>query len=258
MPEKLPKRIFVFGDSIVRGSSDLDANGGGSRMIKDNIEKIKKNLPDGIELVVVTKYRSDEEVQAVYDAGVRKLAENRALDLAKLAEKMPADIKWQMIGHLQRNKVKYIAAFVDCIHSLDSLRLLQEIDKQAKKHDRVIDCLLQIKIAEEESKFGLSLEEAKTLLESREYKQVQNVRVKGVMGMASFSSNTEQVRGEFQKLKNIFEELRKIFWIPSDFEDGMTREGNEFSVISAGMSSDYEIAIQEGSTMVRVGSGVFN
>lgn len=216
-------------------------------MIVDNIEKIKSSLPKGVELVIVTKYRTDEEVGEVYESGVRVLAENRAMDLARRAEVMPGDIRWQMIGHLQRNKVKYIAAFVDCIQSVDSLRLLVEIDRQASKHGRVIDCLLQIKIAEEESKYGLSVEEARGLLESGDFLAMKNVRIKGVMGMASFSDDEEQVRSEFRNLKKIFDELK------SDYFSG----DEEFVTISAGMSGDYQIAVEEGSTMVRVGSGVF-
>jgi pyridoxal phosphate enzyme (YggS family) len=198
-------------------------------------------------LVAVSKTRPVEAILKLYEAGQRIFGENKVQDLLTRYEALPKDINWHLIGHLQRNKVKYIAPFVTMIHAVDGLELLQEIDKQAKKNDRVIDCLLQFYIAKEETKFGLDYSEAEALLNSPEYAAMQNIRIVGVMGMASFVDDEAEVRAEFKSLKQIFEQLKKTFFV----------NNQEFKEISMGMSGDYEIAIAEGATMVRVGSLLF-
>ncbi|UKN02633.1 YggS family pyridoxal phosphate-dependent enzyme [Paracrocinitomix mangrovi] len=216
-------------------------------MIKDNLLQIKDNLPEEVQLIAVSKTKPIEMIQEAYDAGQRAFGENRALELADKFEKLPKDIEWHMIGHLQRNKVKYIAPFVHLIHGIDSPRLLAEVNKQAEKFNRVQKVLLQFHIAQESSKFGFSLEEAIEYLNGDEFNSMQNVEVCGVMGMATFTSDTRQVREEFHDLKKIFDHLKT-----KHFSDA-----TEFTTISMGMSGDYEIAISEGSTMVRVGSAIF-
>jgi pyridoxal phosphate enzyme (YggS family) len=198
-------------------------------------------------LVAVSKTKPNEKILELYKEGQRIFGENRVQELVEKYETLPKDIRWHLIGHLQTNKVKYIAPFVSLIHSVDSLKLLKEINKQAKKNDRIIDVLLQFHIATETSKFGLDFQESKELLKTTEYQNFENIRVIGVMGMASFVDDESQVRKEFQSLKAIFEQLKKVF-----FE----QEGS-FSEISMGMSGDYKIAIEEGSTMVRIGSLLF-
>lgn len=200
-----------------------------------------------VTLVAVSKTHPPERILELYRQGQRIFGENRAQELAAKAEKLPPDIEWHMIGHLQTNKVKYIAGFVRMIHSVDSLRLLQEIDKQAARAGRVIDCLLQFHIAQEETKFGLDEEEARQLLDSDAYRAMSNIRICGVMGMASLTENEDLVRGEFRHLKRIFNQL-KTNWF---------RDEAHFSEISMGMSSDWEWAVEEGSTMVRIGSLLF-
>ncbi len=200
-----------------------------------------------VTLVAVSKTHPPERILELYRQGQRIFGENRAQELAAKAEKLPPDIEWHMIGHLQTNKVKYIAGFVRMIHSVDSLRLLQEIDKQAARAGRVIDCLLQFHIAQEETKFGLDEEEARQLLDSDAYRAMSNIRICGVMGMASLTENEDLVRGEFRHLKRIFNQL-KTNWF---------RDEDHFSEISMGMSSDWEWAVEEGSTMVRIGSLLF-
>ena len=188
-----------------------------------------------------------EEQEEAYEAGQRVFGENRVQELAEKYEILPKDIEWHMIGHLQTNKVKYMAAFVSLIHGVESLKLLETIDKEGKKHDRVIPCLLQFYIASEETKFGLDMEEAKALLESNDYKQMKNVKIVGVMGMATNTDDEMQVRREFHHLKEIFDELKATYFA----------ENPEFKELSMGMSGDYRIAVEEGSTMVRVGSSIF-
>lgn len=214
--------------------------------VKENLQAIKSALPAGVTLIAVTKTHPVEKLMEVYDAGHKIFGENKVQEMTDKYEQLPKDIVWHLIGHLQSNKVKYIAPFVSLIHSVDSLSLLKEINKQAQKNNRVIDCLLQIYIAGEDTKFGLSFEEAEQLLHSPEFKQLNNIRVTGLMGMASNTDDKEQVRKEFHSLAAFFNKLKQ-----------QSLPAPEFSIISMGMSSDYRIAIEEGSTMIRVGSSIF-
>jgi len=214
--------------------------------IRENLHSIKSALPANVTLIAVTKTHPAEKLMEVYNAGHKIFGENKVQEMTDKYEQLPKDIEWHLIGHLQSNKVKYIAPFVALIHSVDSFSLLKEINKQAQKNDRVIDCLLQIYIAVEDTKFGLSFNEAEELLQSAELKQLKNIRITGLMGMASNTDNREQIRQEFRSLTGFFHQLRQHL-IP----------GPEFSTISMGMSSDYKIAIEEGSTMIRVGSSIF-
>lgn len=216
-------------------------------MIKENLEKIKATIPDHVTLVAVSKTKPVSDVQEAYDAGQRIFGENHALEMRDKHEVLPSDIQWHFIGHLQTNKIKYIIPFVTLIHSIDSANLLEAVNKEAGKHGRVVDCLLQFHIAQEETKFGLDLEEARQLLNSDAYKNMKNIRICGVMGMATFTDDMEQVRSEFKHLKNIFDTLKKTFFDGKD----------HFKEISMGMSDDYPIAIEEGATLVRVGSKIF-
>jgi pyridoxal phosphate enzyme (YggS family) len=212
------------------------------------LKKILKNLaPTSTQLVAVSKTKPAEAIQELYDQGQRVFGENKVQELTWKYEALPKDIKWHAIGHLQTNKVKYIAPFIAMIHSVDSLKLMKEINKQAKKNDRVIEVLLQFHIAEEDTKFGLDLSEAQEILSSDFYKNSENIKVVGVMGMATFTDDKNQVRNEFRTLKRFFGELKKEF-----FENE-----NSFKEVSMGMSGDYEIAAEEGSTMVRIGSLLF-
>jgi len=206
-----------------------------------------KNLPADVKLVAVSKTKTEEEIMQVYDAGQRLFGENKVQELVPKYEKLPRDIEWHLIGHLQTNKVKYIAPFVGMIHSADSLKLLKTINKEARKNDRVIKCLLQFHIAEEDTKFGLNREEAEEILSSEAFKQFENIEVCGVMGMATFTEDMEHVRREFISLKAVFEWLKKDFFAAQQ----------QFNEISMGMSDDYPIAIKEGSTIIRVGSAIF-
>ena len=210
--------------------------------IAQNLEAIKTQLPEGVELVVISKTRSHQEIMQAYDSGHRVFGENKVQELAPKWEALPKDIEWHMVGHLQRNKVKYMAEFVSLIHAVDSLRLLREINKQAKKHDRVINCLLQMKIAQEESKYGITLDEIETILKSEDYKQMKNVRVVGLMGMATFTEDQEKIKAEFNSLHQAFNQLKQV---------------HELRILSMGMSGDYELAIECGSNMVRIGSSIF-
>ncbi len=215
--------------------------------IKENVQNIKNTLPENVTLVAVSKTKPFEDLYEAYEGGQRIFGENRVQEMCDKYEKLPKDIQWHMIGHLQRNKVKYIAHFVELIHGVDSLKLLQEINKQAQKHNRIIKCLLQIKIAEEESKFGLSKEEAINILNSETFKKMKNVLIQGVMGMATFTEEWNQIRDEFKKLKTVFEELNQQ----------PATNNQQLTILSMGMSNDYAVAIEEGSTMIRVGSAVF-
>jgi pyridoxal phosphate enzyme (YggS family) len=210
--------------------------------IKDNIHSITSSIPSNVTLVAVSKTKPVSDILEAYEAGQRVFGENKIQEMASKYDEMPKDIEWHMIGHIQRNKVKYMAPFVSLIHAVDSLRLLSEINKQALKNNRVIDCLLQIKIASEESKFGLSESDAMDLLTSEEYKSFKNIRVVGLMGMATFTDNKKQLQKEFGFLENIFDSLK---------------ENNDLNILSMGMSDDYPIAIENGSTMIRVGSSIF-
>ncbi|EDP95113.1 YggS family pyridoxal phosphate-dependent enzyme [Kordia algicida OT-1] len=211
--------------------------------ITSKIQEYQQKLPTHVTLVAVSKTKPISDLQEAYTAGQRVFGENKIQEMAEKWEALPKDISWHMIGHVQRNKVKYMAEFVDLIHGVDSYKLLKEINKQAKKYNRVINCLLQIKIAEEDSKFGMSVEEATTLLASEEFQQLENVAIVGLMGMATFTDDTSQVQQEFKNLKTTFDTLKAIH--------------NYLKIISMGMSGDYELAIQEGSTMVRIGSSIF-
>lgn len=211
--------------------------------ISENCIAINKSLPRHVALVAVSKTKSVAEIMQAYDTGQRVFGENKVQEMEGKWQEMPKDIEWHMIGHVQRNKVKYMAPFVSLIHAVDSERLLKEINKQAKKNDRVINCLLQIKIAKEDSKFGMSEAAAKTLITSEAFQNYKNVSVVGLMGMATFTENEEQVRSEFKELKRIFDDFRRI--------------QEKLTIVSMGMSGDYNIAIEEGSNMVRVGSAIF-
>ena len=215
--------------------------------IAENLNKIKSTLPQSVKLVAVSKTKPNADILEAYSEGQRIFGENKVQDLVQKYETLPKDIKWHFIGHLQTNKIKYIAPFISLIHAVDSLKLIKAIDKEAQKNDRIIDVLLQFHIAEEQTKFGLSIDEAKDLINSAEFKALKNVKVIGVMGMATFTDNVEQIADEFKLLKNIFDELKQDYF-----------EGDQsFSEISMGMSDDYIIAVEQGSTMVRIGSTIF-
>ena len=215
--------------------------------IMANLRQIAAGLPSNVCLVAVSKTKPMAYIEWAYEAGQRVFGENKALELRDKYMALPKDIQWHFIGHLQTNKIKYIAPFVSMIHSIDSLELLEAVDKQAQKHKRVIPCLLQFHIATEETKFGLSLEEAEALLQSDRFAALKHVRIDGVMGMATFTDNREQVRGEFERLKQYFEALKARYFAMAD----------HFKEISMGMSEDYPLAIEAGSTLVRVGSKIF-
>lgn len=216
-------------------------------MISENLSAIKSTIPSNVELIAVSKTKPVSELKECYDAGQRIFGENKALEMRDKHEQLPKDIQWHFIGHLQTNKIKYIAPFVSLIHSIDSFSLLEAVNKEAVKHGRTLDCLLQFHIAQEDTKFGLSLEEAENILQSNEYQGFKNIRICGVMGMATFTDDIEQVRNEFKTLKTIFDALKERHFKDADF----------FKEISMGMSDDYPIAIEEGSTMVRIGSKIF-
>ena len=198
-------------------------------------------------MVAVSKTKPVSDVQEAYDAGQRIFGENHALEMRDKHEALPNDIQWHFIGHLQTNKIKYIIPFVTLIHSIDSANLLEAVNKEAAKHGRTVDCLLQFHIAQEETKFGLDLDEARQLLDSDAFKAMQNVRICGVMGMATFTDDMEEVRKEFKHLKTIFETLKKTYFTDQP----------QFKEISMGMSDDYPIAVEEGATLIRVGSKIF-
>ena len=211
--------------------------------IKENLSSILKNLPKSVTLVAVSKTKPISDIQQAYDRGQRIFGENRVQEMTEKWEKMPKDIEWHMIGHLQRNKVKYMAEYVSLVHGVDSPRLLKEINKQAEKYNRTIPCLLQVHIAEEDTKFGFDEKELLDLVDNEEFKGYNHIKIKGLMGMATFTEDMDQVRREFKSLHSLFEKLK------SNYPD--------FSILSMGMSGDYKIAIEEGSTMVRVGSSIF-
>lgn len=207
--------------------------------IKDNLLQIQTTIPENVTLVAVSKTKPVSDLMEAYNAGQRIFGENKIQEMTEKWEQMPKDIQWHMIGHVQTNKVKYMAEYVSLIHGVDSLKLLQEINKQATKHNRVIDCLLQMYIAEEESKFGLDKKELEAILDSEEFKSMQNIKVIGLMGMATFTDNQTQIKKEFQHLKSIFDKHPQL------------------TTLSMGMSGDYQLAIECGSTMVRIGSSIF-
>ncbi|WP_347065671.1 YggS family pyridoxal phosphate-dependent enzyme [Flavobacterium sp. WV_118_3] len=214
--------------------------------IRENLTAIQAGLPEQVTLVAVSKTKPVSDLMEAYEAGQRIFGENKIQEMTDKWEQMPKDIQWHMIGHVQTNKVKYMAPYVSLIHGVDSLKLLQEINRQAQKNNRVIDCLLQIYIAEEESKFGLDENELKTLLTSDALQDLQNVRIKGLMGMATFTDSKAQIKKEFSRLKAIFD----------TYKNNKTQT-TDLSILSMGMSGDYAIAIDCGSTMVRIGSSIF-
>lgn len=216
--------------------------------ITKNIEQLHNEFEAiGVRLVAVSKTKTIEEIKEAYDTGQKDFGENLVQELMEKKDQLPEDINWHMIGHLQRNKVKYIAPFIEMIHSVDSLKLLQEINKHAIRHDRVIDCLLQIYIADEESKFGLDHGELIELLRDEQFAELQNIRIRGLMGIATNTENEKVIKEEFYELKTLFDGIQKSFF----------REQESFDTLSMGMSSDYKIAIEKGSNMVRLGSTIF-
>ena len=216
-------------------------------MIKVQLAAIRSSLPATTALIAVSKTHPIERIMEAYEAGQRDFGENKVQELVEKYEALPKDIRWHMIGHLQSNKVKYISPFVHLIHGVDSFNLLKEINKQGQKNGRRISCLLQFHIAQEDTKFGLSLEEAKAFLAGPEFSLLDHVRICGVMGMATFTENTTQIRQEFQNLQAIYQQLQSSYF----------SSNSEFKEISMGMSDDYPIAIEEGSTLIRVGSRIF-
>lgn len=211
--------------------------------IKKNLLEIKSSLPENVTLVAVSKTKPVSDLMEAYEAGQRIFGENKIQEMAEKFELMPKDIEWHMIGHVQTNKVKFMAPFVSLVHGVDSLKLLEEINKQALKNNRIIDCLLQIHIAEEDTKFGLDDTELNDLLHSETFKNLKNIKIKGLMGMATFTENKDQIKKEFLYLRSIFDKLQT-----SNFK---------LTTLSMGMSGDYQLAIDCGSTMVRIGSSIF-
>lgn len=216
-------------------------------MIAENLKRIKADLPAGVELVAVSKTKPNAAILEAYEAGQRVFGENKIQEMTDKYEALPKDIAWHMIGHVQRNKVKYMAPFVTLIHAVDSLRLLVEIDKQAKRNNRVISCLLQLFIADEETKFGLSEAELFELLDSEEFKGLQHIKIQGLMGMATFTEDQDQIKQEFSTLHHIFQKVQTYNHLPNVACD----------TLSMGMSNDYPIAMACGSTMIRIGSTIF-
>ncbi len=211
--------------------------------IQTNLSNIRTELPSHVTLVAVSKTKPIEDLIQAYQSGQRVFGENKIQEMAEKYQKMPKDIQWHMIGNIQRNKVKYMASFVDLVHGVDSLKLLNEINKQAEKNKRIINCLIQIKIAQENTKFGMSFDEAKNLISSKEVKKLKNISIVGLMGMASFTQDKTQIKKEFKTLKSNFDNLQKI--------------ASNLMILSMGMSGDYTLAIENGSTMIRLGSSIF-
>lgn len=215
--------------------------------IVQEIENFKKQLPEDVKLVAVSKTKPGEQILEAYNSGHRIFGENKVQELSSKYEQLPKDIEWHFVGHLQTNKIKYIAPFISLIHAVDSLKLLSSIDKEARKNNRIINCLLQIKIAKEESKFGMNLSEIMHVLETEDFKQLKNIKISGLMAMASNTKDANIVKDEFRELVSIFKSIRQKYF--ADLP--------EFKELSMGMSSDYKIAIEEGSTMIRIGSLIF-
>lgn len=235
MGNRMLRIIFIFTENIE------------SMNIAANIAKIKNKLPQDVNLVAVSKTKPNEDILAAYNAGQKIFGENKVQELVRKYEQLPKDIEWHFIGHLQTNKAKLIVPFIQLIHGVDSLKLLKVIDNEAKKQNRQVKCLLQFYIAEEETKFGLTLSEAEEILRSPDFKLLKNICITGVMGMATYTENTEQIRSEFKWLKTIFNTLKNEYF----------SDDKNFCEISMGMSDDYKIAIEEGSTLIRVGSKIF-
>lgn len=215
--------------------------------ITENLQKISSQIPDTIKLIAVSKLKPIEDIEVAYQSGHRYFGENKAIEMKTKSEALPKDIEWHFIGHLQRNKVKYIVPFVHLIHSVDSMKLLQEINRQGLKNNRIIDCLLQFYIATEETKFGFSPDEATELLESENFQLMKHIRICGVMGMATYTENKALIRQEFKTLYTYFSELKKKYFY----------NASHFKEISMGMTNDFDLAIEEGSTIVRIGSAIF-
>ena len=216
--------------------------------ITDNIKRLKKETDIvHVTLIAVSKTKSLEELQEAYDAGQRLFGENTVQELVEKQEQLPKDIQWHLIGHLQTNKVKYIAPFISMVQSVDSFKLLQEIDKNAIKTNRVIDCLLQIYIADEETKFGLGFDEAIELLRSTEYNTLKHIRIRGLMGIATNTDNEKQIKDEYHELKTLFDGIKQSYFLKE----------SSFDTLSMGMSADHKIAIEQGSNMIRLGSTIF-
>ena len=215
--------------------------------VTDNLQALKDTIPSHVTLVAVSKTKPDELIMEAYQAGHRDFGENKVQDLTGKQERLPADIRWHMIGHLQSNKVKYLAPFVHLLHGVDSLKLLGVINREAEKNDRVIDCLLQVRIALEETKFGLPEEDLIQVIQSDEFAAMDHVRIRGLMGMASYTENSNQIREEFHQLKRIFDRLKTVQF----------KNQESFDQLSCGMSGDYALAIEEGSNLVRIGSLIF-
>ena len=214
--------------------------------ISNNLNQIKSQLPSHVTLVAVSKTKPVSDLMEAYNAGQRIFGENKIQEMVDKYDVLPNDIQWHMIGHVQKNKVKYMASFVSLIHGVDDIKLLEEINKQAKKHDRIINCLIQIKIASEDTKFGMTPMEAKSLLQSPVFSELKNIKITGVMGMATFTDNQTQIKNEFTLLKTTFDTLKS-------FETFNFRA----EIVSMGMSRDYQLAIECGSNMIRVGSSIF-
>ena len=215
--------------------------------VAENLQLIKEKIPAHVTLVAVSKTKPDEAIMEAYRAGHRDFGENKVQDLAAKQERLPADIRWHMIGHLQSNKVKYLAPKVYMLHGVDSLKLLGVIDREAEKNNRIIDCLLQVRIALEETKFGLTEEDLMLLVRSDAFLEMNHVRIRGLMGMATYTENSNQIREEFRHLKRIFDRLK----------DAAYKDQDSFDQLSCGMSGDYALAIEEGSNLVRIGSLIF-
>ena len=211
--------------------------------ISEQIKYYKSQLPEDVVLVAVSKTKPEEDLLEAYNAGQRVFGENKIQEMTEKWENLPKDIEWHMIGHVQSNKVKYMAEYVNLVHGIDRLKLIKELNKQAQKHDRTINCLLQIKIAEEDTKFGMDINDAEAILNKDFKKTYPNVNVVGFMGMATFTNDEKQVQREFKSLKSHFDRLSK--------------DHNSLNILSMGMSGDYKLAITEGSTMVRIGSAIF-
>ena len=215
--------------------------------IASQIQQLRSSLPEGVSLLAISKYQPIEALQEAYDAGQRLFGENHIQEMAAKAAVLPKDIEWHFTGHVQTNKIKYMAPFVSLIHAVDSFRLLREIDKHAAKHNRVIDCLLQIHIAQEETKYGLTMEECRQLLATEPWRELQHIRITGLMAMGSNTDDMHQVRSEFRQMRHLFEELKTTYFADEP----------SFAQLSEGMTDDYPIAIEEGSTIVRIGSMIF-
>ena len=214
--------------------------------IQNNLQHIISTIPEQVTLVAVSKTKPTSDIMEAYECGQRVFGENKIQELAEKYEALPKDIQWHMIGHVQTNKIKYMSDFVSLIHGVDSFKLLKEINKQGKKCNRIINCLLQIKIAEEDSKFGMTSDDASRILQSKEFSELKNVCVTGVMGMATFTDNEQQIKSEFSFLKTTFDKLKQL-----------KTSNCQLQIVSMGMSDDYPIAIDCGSTMIRVGSRIF-